>query len=372
MRPPYARLHPAPVTVTHDPPRWSRARQLAWHDVGMTTSSPSPVRHDRIERAQTLMREQGVGAIVILNHDDYRWFFGFDRTQPRAIIPADGAPAVIAFTAEEAEMREAVGDGDVMVWGSVGGQINDVVTRMRAIRADAGQAAGAGFRVAMQQWFETPAFLVGLFKKVNPGVEVVSFGPDHGPAAGGQGARRARQHDCRPADRRSWHGPCPHDAPRRCHGARGSDRGHVRDDAGRGRADEHPRVRQRGSRNVQTPRRDQPPADADRRPRRHRPDADGGRLLRQPRADFRARRAGRAAALAAGCLRGGDRRRPRGDARRARPSRTSTSSPARSWEIAAWATTTSTGSATASGCGSRRRRPRRSSRPTATSPCAMG
>ncbi|HEY5435081.1 MAG TPA: Xaa-Pro peptidase family protein, partial [Candidatus Limnocylindrales bacterium] len=144
----------------------------------MTTSSPSPVRHDRIERAQALMREQGVGAIVVLNHDDYRWFFGFDRTQPRAIIPADGAPAVIAFTAEEAEMREAVGGGDVMVWGSVGGQINDVVTRMRAIKAERGAAGpGTPFRVAMQQWFETPAFLVDLFKKVNPGVEVVSSDP---------------------------------------------------------------------------------------------------------------------------------------------------------------------------------------------------
>ncbi len=144
----------------------------------MTTSSPSPVRHDRIERAQALMREQGVGAIVVLNHDDYRWFFGIDRTQPRAIIPADGAPAVIAFTAEEAEMREALGGGDVMVWGSVGGQINDVVTRMRAIRAASGETGpGTPFRVAMQQWFETPAFLVDLFRKVNPGVEVVSSDP---------------------------------------------------------------------------------------------------------------------------------------------------------------------------------------------------
>jgi Xaa-Pro dipeptidase len=151
---------------------------VPWHDVGMTTTSRSPVRHDRIERAQALMRDQGVGAIVVLNHDDYRWFFGFDRTQPRAIIPATGAPAVIAFTAEEAEMREAVGGGDVMVWGSVGGQINDVVTRMRAIRADAGATGpGTPFRVAIQQWFETPAFLVDLFKKVNPGVEVVSSDP---------------------------------------------------------------------------------------------------------------------------------------------------------------------------------------------------
>jgi Xaa-Pro aminopeptidase len=124
------------------------------------------------------VREQGVGAIVVLNHDDYRWFFGFDRTQPRAIIPGTGAPALITFTAEEAEMREAVGAGDIMVWGSVGGQINDVVTRMRAIRADAGAAGpGTPFRVAMQQWFETPAFLVDLFRKVNPGVEVVSSDP---------------------------------------------------------------------------------------------------------------------------------------------------------------------------------------------------
>jgi Xaa-Pro dipeptidase len=144
----------------------------------MTTAATSPVRHDRIERAQALMREQGVGAIVVLNHDDYRWFFGFDRAQPRAIIPATGAPALVAFSAEEDELREMIGGGDVLVWGSVGGQINDVVTRLRAIGAEAGTAASGGrFRVAIQQWFETPAFLVALFRKVNPGVEVVSSDP---------------------------------------------------------------------------------------------------------------------------------------------------------------------------------------------------
>jgi Xaa-Pro aminopeptidase len=42
------------------------------------------------------MREQEVAAIVVMNHDDYRWFFGIDRAQPRAIIPASGAPALIA------------------------------------------------------------------------------------------------------------------------------------------------------------------------------------------------------------------------------------------------------------------------------------
>jgi Xaa-Pro aminopeptidase len=147
----------------------------------MTARPTTPVRHDRIERAQALMREQGVAAIVVLNHDDYRWFFGFDRAQPRAIIPATGAPALVAFTAEEDELRELLGGGDVLIWGSVGGQINDVVTRLREIGAEASAAGAEGsggrLRVAMQQWFETPAFLVALFKKVNPGVEVVSSAP---------------------------------------------------------------------------------------------------------------------------------------------------------------------------------------------------
>jgi len=144
----------------------------------MTTPWPSPIRHDRIERAQALMRAQDVAAIVVLNHDDYRWFFGFDRAQPRAIIPAAGSPALIAFSAEEEELREMIGGGDVMIWGSVGGQINDVVTRLRSIGADtAAEGARPHLRVAMQQWFDTPAFLVALFEKVNPGVEVVSSDP---------------------------------------------------------------------------------------------------------------------------------------------------------------------------------------------------
>ena len=146
----------------------------------MTTNTTSSVRFDRIERAQVLMREQGVAAIVVMNHDDYRWFFGIDRAQPRAIIPATGAPALVAFTAEEEELRTLVGGPEIMIWGSVGGQINDVVTRLRAIEAEtraATPASATGLRVAMQQWFETPAFLVDMFRKLNPGMELVSSDP---------------------------------------------------------------------------------------------------------------------------------------------------------------------------------------------------
>ena len=147
------------------------------------------VRHDRIARVQARMREEGLVAIVILNHDDYRYLFGTDRVQPRAIIPVEGPPTIIAFTGEEPEIRaslaaatvEAVDGGphggDVLVFGSVGGQIHEVVGLLRELVERVGVPQGGPPKVGMQMWFETPAFLVELFRKVNPGVEVVSSDP---------------------------------------------------------------------------------------------------------------------------------------------------------------------------------------------------
>jgi Xaa-Pro aminopeptidase len=140
------------------------------------------VRYERIARVQAGMREQGLIAIVVLNHDDYRYLFGEDRTQPRALIPFQGPPELIAFTGEEPELRAAVADGRIRVFGSVGGQINDIVGRIRELVAEgvtAGVPAGPDGRprVGLQMWFHTPAFLVDLFRHVNPEVEVVSSDP---------------------------------------------------------------------------------------------------------------------------------------------------------------------------------------------------
>jgi Xaa-Pro aminopeptidase len=136
------------------------------------------VRQDRIARVQARMREEGLVAIVVMNHDDYRYLFGTDRTQPRAIIPFEGPPELIAFTGEEPELRASLANGEVRVFGSVGGQIHDIVGRLREIVAATGSPpAGGRPRVGMQLWFETPAFLVDLFRKVNPEVGLVSSDP---------------------------------------------------------------------------------------------------------------------------------------------------------------------------------------------------
>jgi Xaa-Pro aminopeptidase len=137
------------------------------------------VRFDRVASIQAAMRERGWIALVVLNHDDYRYLFGTDRTQPRALIPFQGPPELIAFSGEEPELRASLAEGKVRVFGSVGGQIHDIVGRLREIAAAAPAewAAEGRFKVGLQMWFATPAFLVDLFKQVNPEVEVVSSDP---------------------------------------------------------------------------------------------------------------------------------------------------------------------------------------------------
>lgn len=132
------------------------------------------IRYDRIARVQEAMREQGLAAIMVMNHDDYRWLFGEDRSQPRAIVPAEGPVELVAFAGEEPELSAGIEEGKVQVFTTVGGQIHDVVGRLNAIAAASDPPPGERPRVGMQQWFETPAFLVDMFRKVNPRLELVT------------------------------------------------------------------------------------------------------------------------------------------------------------------------------------------------------
>jgi Xaa-Pro aminopeptidase len=131
------------------------------------------------------MRKKGLVAIVVMNHDDFRWLFGAERSQPRAIIPVEGPVDLVAFSGEEPELTAAIGDDRIRVFRSVGGQIHEVVDRLREIAAEHGPGLGDGKpKVGMQMWFETPAFLVDRFRQVNPGLELVSSDPVMDPLRG--------------------------------------------------------------------------------------------------------------------------------------------------------------------------------------------
>ena len=127
---------------------------------------------ERVRRAQARMQELGIDAYLILTHDDYIYFFGEDRFQPRAVIPARGDPIVVTFIGEEEEVRASLGLENVRVFGTVGQQIKDVVGVMREMAGER-----KSMTVGVQMWFNTPAFLLNLFRRANPGVEVADIAP---------------------------------------------------------------------------------------------------------------------------------------------------------------------------------------------------
>jgi Xaa-Pro dipeptidase len=133
------------------------------------------IRFDRIEKAQVLMKEQDMLGIMIMNHDDYRYFFGRDWTQPRAIIPFQGTPIIIAFAGEEPEIKDYVGDAKVEIFTHLGEQIQDITSSFQRLSEMVqGNGLVGKYTIGMQMWFDTPAFLVDLFRKVNPQFELVS------------------------------------------------------------------------------------------------------------------------------------------------------------------------------------------------------
>ena len=79
---------------------------------------------------------------------------------------------MVTFVGEEAEVRESLGSADVKVFGSVGQQIKDVVGAMRELAGNRD-----AMTVGVQMWFNTPAFLLNLFQKANPDVNVVDIAP---------------------------------------------------------------------------------------------------------------------------------------------------------------------------------------------------
>jgi Xaa-Pro aminopeptidase len=137
------------------------------------------INHNRVKRAQELMKQAGMIGIMIMNHDDFIYFFNDLRVQPRAIIPASGPPIIIGFTAEEGELREQIKNNEIRVFSHVGEQISNVKDVFKRIfeGAPPGLSHQDRPKVGMQMWFHTPAFLVDLFRKVNKQVELVPSDP---------------------------------------------------------------------------------------------------------------------------------------------------------------------------------------------------
>ena len=125
-------------------------------------------------RAQALMEQHGMDALLLLTHDDYLYFFEEDCYQPQAIIPRLGLPVIIAFRGEVEEIRHDLGVEEVRVFSIVGQQIHDVITVMRDLRPAGGSKLTVGVQL---NWFEVPVSLITLFQRSNHNVELVDAEP---------------------------------------------------------------------------------------------------------------------------------------------------------------------------------------------------
>jgi Xaa-Pro aminopeptidase len=125
------------------------------------------------------MKKQDMIGLMIMNHDDYRYFFGEIRVQPRAIIPASGPPIFICFKGEEYELKNALGDEEIKVFSHVGEQMSNVRNTFKSLfdGPPPGMKHTEQPKVGMQMWFHTPAFLVDLFRKINKNVELLPSDP---------------------------------------------------------------------------------------------------------------------------------------------------------------------------------------------------
>ena len=137
------------------------------------------INYKRIEKAQELMKKEGMIGLMIMNHDDFIYFFNDLRVQPRAIIPVSGPPILIGFTAEEEELKDQIKDDKIRIFSHIGEQISNVREVFKTLFE--GPPPGSSHqdrpKVGMQMWFHTPAFLVDLFRRVNKQVELVPSDP---------------------------------------------------------------------------------------------------------------------------------------------------------------------------------------------------
>ena len=66
------------------------------------------VYKERIKQIQSLMREWSIDLLVVLDNENYQYFTGEFRRQPRLYIPAEGEPMLLVFRGEAEEASKNV------------------------------------------------------------------------------------------------------------------------------------------------------------------------------------------------------------------------------------------------------------------------
>ena len=156
-----------------DPCRLPPSIQALTRQTAGATPITDDERRARIARAQHLMQEQGIGAILIEPGSSLRYYTGVDWSLSErtfaTVIPAAGAPAWICPAFEEARARELIRFGDdIRLWE----EEESPFALLAAILKDRG--AGRG-KVGVEE--QVRFFVVDGLRQAAPAVGLVSATP---------------------------------------------------------------------------------------------------------------------------------------------------------------------------------------------------
>ncbi len=126
---------------------------------------PESIFRKRVRKVQELMQEDGIDALLVLSLENYRYFTGDMRKQPRMLIPSDGGPYPIVFEEEKDEVERNTGL-EAKTYRSLPEMLSAVISFLNSLGKDTPV-------VAVEMEFSTPAFLIERFRMANPHVEVV-------------------------------------------------------------------------------------------------------------------------------------------------------------------------------------------------------
>lgn len=124
----------------------------------------------RTRRLQERMAEEGVDAFLILGGEDYYYFTGDVRRQPRVLIPREGEPVIFVFASEIEEASRQTWITNIRGYRG----LHEMMLGIMGFFKEAGLEKP---KVALEMEFATPYFLVERFKTANPQVEIVDAKP---------------------------------------------------------------------------------------------------------------------------------------------------------------------------------------------------
>lgn len=115
----------------------------------------------RTRNLQKLLREAKFDGLLIFDLPNYFYYTGDLRKQPRAFIPAEGEPVLLAFSGDVDDAKETSWVKDVQPYTAMHEMMVAIMGLMKATKKER-PVIGANFD------FHLPAFLVERFKLANP------------------------------------------------------------------------------------------------------------------------------------------------------------------------------------------------------------